>query len=46
MTTVVVLVHLLKATKGSWKILIIAAGKNKERGKTLSLVAGESDETP
>eukprot|EP00803_Ostreobium_quekettii_P006058 evm.model.scf_144.7 EVM.evm.TU.scf_144.7 scf_144:78288-87675(-) len=35
-----------QVTEGSGKILIIAVGENSEWGKTLSLVAVESDETP
>jgi len=35
-----------QVTEGSGKILVIAVGENSEWGKTLSLVAVESDETP
>jgi len=35
-----------QVTEGSGKVLIIAVGENSEWGKTLSLVAGESEDTP
>lgn len=33
-------------TEGDGKVLLIAVGQNSEWGKTLSLVTGDSDETP
>jgi len=35
-----------QVTEGTGKVLVIAVGQNSEWGRTLALVAGDSDETP